>query len=375
MADEAILQYKPNWRETQERFKAWWNHEPMDRPILVAWCPRETPLGETVPLAENPDPETYHVSVDYHYNRMINELATREYIGDSYPNAGINLGAGSLAVYLGSEPSFHESTIWFKEVVDNWQDWGPLTFDPENPWFKKHLAWTRELVERSEGRYRVNIPDIVENVDILSAMRGPQAVCFDLIDEPELMHRLVSQVDAAYFEAYDRFYDVIKTADGSSTYTAFHLWGPGKTAKVQCDHAALMSPGQFREFVQPSLRRQCDRLDHSDYHLDGKDAICHLDALMEIDSLDVLEWTPGAGKPDGGDPCWYPIYDKVRDAGKSLQILICDDPPVPANQIVPKIDAIVQRYGPDGLYFFIGETDRDTAQELKRAAESKWTVG
>jgi hypothetical protein len=31
-------------------------------------------------------------------------------------------------------------------------------------------------------------------------------------------------------------------------------------AEVRCDHAALMSPAQVREFVQPSLRQQCDKL-------------------------------------------------------------------------------------------------------------------
>ena len=57
----------------------------------------------------------------------------------------------------------------------------------------------------------------------------------------------------------------------------------------------------------PSLQQQCQKLDYTLYHLDGPDAIKHLDALMEIEELDALQWTPGAGKPDGGDELWYPI--------------------------------------------------------------------
>ena len=74
----------------------------------------------------------------------------------------------------------------------------------------------------------------------------------------------------------------------------------------------------------PSLRLQCQQLDFSLYHLDGPDAIRHLDALMEIEELNALQWTAGAGQPDGGNERWYAIYDKVRDAGKSLWVEIHD---------------------------------------------------
>ncbi len=370
MSDEGIVKYKPNWNETRERFEAWWNHSHIGRPMFNLSCPREEPLGETIPLAKDQDPEYYHTNVDHHVNAMLNRLYTTDYIAEAFPNCNINLGAGSLAIYLGSEPIFAESTIWFKEVVEDWKEWDPLTFDPENKWFRKHLEWTKEMVQRADGRFLVNIPDIIENADILSALRGPQTFCFDLIDEPELMHRLLDQLDVAYFEAYDRFYDIVKAADGSSSFTAFQVWGEGKTAKVQCDHAALMSPGQWREFVQPSLRRQCDKLNHSVYHLDGKDAICHVDALMEIDSLDALQWTAGAGQPDGGEDCWFPIYDKVRDAGKSLHISTGGTPA----QIAAKVDAIVKRYGPDGLYFLIGGMERADAIAFLEKAEQDWSA-
>ena len=49
-----------------------------------------------------------------------------------------------------------------------------------------------------------------------------------------------------------------------------------------------------------------ERLDHSLYHLDGPDAIKHVPALMELEKLDALQWTCGAGQPDGACPRWYP---------------------------------------------------------------------
>ena len=60
---------------------------------------------------------------------------------------------------------------------------------------------------------------------------------------------------------------------------------------------------------------------HSLYHLDGTQAICHLDALLEIKELQAIEWTPQAGIDEGGDPRWYPMYRKILDSDKALQVV------------------------------------------------------
>ena len=49
----------------------------------------------------------------------------------------------------------------------------------------------------------------------------------------------------------------------------------------------MMSPEDFRKYIQPSLREQSEKVDHVLYHLDGPAAIKHMDALMEIDGGQV----------------------------------------------------------------------------------------
>ena len=80
----------------------------------------------------------------------------------------------------------------------------------------------------------------------------------------------------------------------SSTFGAFGIWAPGKTAKLQCDASAMFSPDMFQRFVVPSLTEQCEWLDYSMYHLDGSQAMCHLDALLGIDA-------PGCDRVDPRD--------------------------------------------------------------------------
>ena len=211
----------------------------------------------------------------------------------------------------------------------------------------------------------VNIPDIVENFDILSALRGPQNLCFDLMESPEIIGKLINQLDDLYFRYYDVMYEIVKDSDDSSSYTGFMVWGPGRTAKVQCDFCALISPEHFREYAQPSLRKQCQQLDNSIYHLDGPGAIRHVPAIMEIAELKALQWTCGDGQPDGGCERWYPIYDQVREAGKNLWVYLCDGD---SSNWVESSRRLVRRYGPDCFYFIFPDfEDKKTAEEASSA--------
>ena len=62
-------------------------------------------------------------------------------------------------------------------------------------------------------------------------------------------------------------------------------------------------------------------MDHSFYHLDGPDATQHVDALLEIDELHGIQWTPGAGQEPVESEVWWPMLHKIQEAGKSLFLL------------------------------------------------------
>ena len=138
----------------------------------------------------------------------------------------------------------------------------------------------------------------------------------------------------------------------------FSIWGPGRVAKLQSDISGMISTRNFRRFVQPFIREQCQWLDYALYHLDGVAAMRHLDALLEIEDLNAIQWTPGAGQPQGGDPCWYDLYKRIRAGGKA--IMPCW---VELNQLQPLLDAV----GPAGvnvLMHFQSERDIDAALEI-----------
>jgi len=172
----------------------------------------------------------------------------------------------------------------------------------------------------------------------------------------------VAAINQAYFEAYDRLYALAKEDDGGVLFGAFCVWGPGKTAKVQCDACAMFSPEMFRDFVVPSLKEQCEWLDYSLFHLDGTQCIVHLDELLKIDVLDAIEWTPQSGIENGFHERWFPLYKRILDAGKSVQVI---------GWPMEGIEKILKAIGSKGVYIMSGFKTQEDMEAMARLAD-KW---
>ena len=295
---------------------------------------------------------------------------THAFLGESFPNLNIDFGPGSTAAYLGSDIGFKEDTVWFKKCLDGWDGVPKLQFDPENKWFKKHINLVKSCRELAGNDFYVDMPDLMENIDVLASLRGAQETLFDLLDEPEKVGERIQEVTDVYYDYYDCFYDAIKDEEGGNAYTVFQIWGPGRTVKLQCDFSAMMSPEDFRKYIQPSLRTQSENVDHVLYHLDGPAAIKHMDALMEIEGIDALQWTSGDAGPDGTLPDWDVIYDKAIAAGKSIWVKVYSGE---FEDWIRNVDRIVNKYGSHSLFLLFPEMSMEQAVYLLDYAEKNWS--
>jgi len=81
----------------------------------------------------------------------------------------------------------------------------------------------------------------------------------------------------------------------------------------QCDVSCMISPGMFNDFERPCLAREIEGLDASIYHLDGPEALQHLESLCGIVRLDMIQWMPGEGYYDND---WSALNAKIDARGK-----------------------------------------------------------
>jgi hypothetical protein len=360
---------KENFNNKVKKFDAWWKGQNEGRPPMWVIGKEASPKWDIIDLKSPKTAEDKYLDVEYNIKRYRNYCATHSFLGEAYENLSLDLGPGSLALYLGSEPIFEWDTVWFSEWMKNISDYGKISFNEENVWFEKHKEILQKAVKLSKGDFLINIPDIIEGIDILSAMRGGENLIYDLMDEPQIVHNSLKKLNCYYKKCYDDLYDIAKTENGESGFTAFCILGSGRTSKVQCDFSAMLSPNDFREFVLPYLNEQCMWIDNAFYHLDGVAAIRHTQAVCEIENLKALQFTGGPGQPDGASEKWYEIYDLVRAANKSIWVNITDGE---LNDWIKSAQRIVNRYGTHAVYFLFPDMHLEQAEKLLDYAYTHW---
>ncbi len=361
----STLALKPDWAEARERLLGWWRHEAVDHVCLGMTAPKAHP-GTVPPATDHStvSPEEFYLDPALRLADIENMMATTAWLGAAFPNASMDLGPGSLSLYLGSEPGYSWDTIWF-------HPWPPAAegglpeYDEHNPIWVRHQQLLQALAAAGRGRYLANIPDLVEGLDIVSSLRGNDELIFELYDNPDWVHACQDRLVDLYFRYYDRCYDLCKDVDGGISFTAFQVWAPGRMAKLQCDFSAMISPGMFNEFQAPYLRRLCQRLDYSVYHWDGPTAIQHLDALIAIPELNAIQWTPGAGANEVWHEEWYPLYRRALDGGKSLLLMGSFDQ--------DGIDRLMKTFGARGFYLYCwGAPSQQAGEEMLAHAARHW---
>jgi hypothetical protein len=282
-------------------------------------------------------------------------MSRSSFLADIPPVASTHLGPGSLAAILGGEYEAGKDTIWIHPARQKVEK---LVFNPENPAWKLHLELLKNVKKLANGHYYTGMPDLVEGLDVLAALWGTETTLIALIEEPETVEYRLKEINEIYFTVFDLLYDIIREGD-EMAFCYFSLWAPGKTAKLQSDISIMISTETFRLFALPYFREQCRHIPYTLYHLDGVGAIRHLDALLEIEELNAIQWTPGAAQPQGGDPKWYDLYRKIRAGGKSVMASW-----VQVSELKPLLDAV----GPDGLHLLMDfKTERDIEAALKIA--------
>jgi hypothetical protein len=346
--------WKENWADSRQHYLDWWAGQGL---VISMWLHlnKDGPPHEPVaPVPPAKDLQQHWFDPDWRAANLHYTLSRSSFKADILPVANTHLGPGSLAAILGAELDGRSDTIW---ILPRAEDDDTIVLDEANPWLKLHLDLVKACKKQAQGRYFVGCPDLIEGLDTLAGLRGTQPVLLDMIDRPAELERQLQAVNDIWFEVFERIYQEINV-NGEMVFCYFSIWGPGRVAKLQSDISAMISPADFRRFVAPYIREQCQWLDYSLYHLDGAAAIRHLDALLEIKELDAIQWTPGAGQPQGGDPCWYDLYKRIRAGGKAVMPSSVD-----ADTLQPLLDEI----GPAGvnvLMNFETEPDIDAALEI-----------
>ena len=353
--------WKPNLEETKKRYVDWWNHKGI---VLNMW---EHFQEGVAPHADVPAPQPYRdlnqrwFDPEWRAEYLDWYVAHSSLMADMLPVANTQLGPGSLAAILGGVFEGGEDTIWIHPNPDYSDD---IKFDRNHPNYLLHKNLLKACKKKAQGHYYVGMPDLMEGLDVLAAIKGTDKVLLDTVMQPEVLEHQMQQINDIYFQVFDELYDIIREGD-EMAFCYFSSWAPGKMSKLQSDISTMISVDDYRRFVQPFIREQCQKIDYTLYHLDGVGAMHHLDALLEIEELNAIQWTPGVGEPQGGSPKWYDLYNRILAGGKS--IMACW---VTLDELKPLLDHI----GGEGVHIemdFHNEREVEQAMRIVEEYQSK----
>jgi len=298
-----------NFERSWNEFFAMENHE---RPLLCITAPR----GNAAPPPKAPeDLKARWMDGEYNWAAHCHWRDNTFYMGEAFPSYSPDLGPDALAAFCGCPLSFSPTTSWAHAVVEDWESHPEIVLDRNNEYWKNILEQTCYALSRTEGRSVIGLPDLHPGLDGLVSLRGPQALCEDLYDTPDLIAPRIDQIETAFERAAGELYDLVETK-GLGHTSWLGLWSQKRWYPTSCDFGYLISTDFYSQWQVPALEREVNFLQENVYHLDGAQNMRHVPALQGIKGLDFIQWVPG----DGAAPMreWLPFLHDLQRRGFGL---------------------------------------------------------
>ena len=356
-----MFEFKPDFAETYERMQAFWRNAVLDRPLTMFTLYKPPAEQIDLPEKEHPTSEARWLDAEFQASWALANLGNQEFLGDTLPIAFPNLGPEIFSAFYGCPIHFGDyGTSWSEPILEDWNQAAALKLDWNHPLLRKLEEMTEALLAVGKDKFIVGMTDWHPGGDALAAFRDPRHLALDMIDHLDAVKSLLGRIEADYFAVYDHYYKKLRQ-HGQPITSWTPLVHEGKYYIPSNDFSIMISKRMYDEVFLPGIRRECQFLERSIYHLDGPGALRHLDSILSIPELNALQWVPGAGREVFS--LWVDVYRKAQAAGKGIQV----------NCRLEEIETIMQTLSPRGMFLQVnGVPDRESGQALLEALE-RWT--
>lgn len=335
--------YKENWDAAKKRLEAMWKNEILDRCCVAIRAPKRGVKNRTGLFPKPTEHEElvkYHTDPEYVLKRNIAEFESTYYGGEALPVLNPTWGDSGYAIYFNSNYKYSQRTTWFFPTIS---DWGKdkVVFNEDTA--KRHISFVKEIAKYAGGKFLMSAPDYIGGVDALINLRGVENTLMDMVDVPEKFLSGLAEIRSAVKNVGSEFFKIVSgVCEGGSAWAWYDTWAKGSHNLVQCDFSAMISPQMFEELILPDLEENCSLLDCAVYHLDGREQIRHLDMILSVPKLRMVQWTNVAGQPSVLE--FIPVFKKIQKAGKGL-LLFTD---------MKQAEILLGELSPEGLYLNAG---------------------
>jgi hypothetical protein len=355
---EVNMLFKDDWDKSKQRLEALWNNEIIDRACISVTALKDSHNYVREKMPESPE-DLFHYFTDgeWVHKRQMHRFENTYFGGEAHPVLWTNFGtAGHAKYFKNAKFSFSKDTVWYEASMED----GEIPeYIGDDSILKVEKECMRYLSKEGMGKYFVSVPDNCGIIDALEHLRGSSDLLFDLIDNPDWVKQCIEAIYDGYIQSSEEIFDIIReNNEGGSAHGWMNTWSPGKHQHLQVDFSVMISPDMFEEFAMIELERATQWLDHSIYHLDGQEQIRHLDMILSLEKLNMIQWTPVASQPPTSD--FIPVLKRIQEAGKGLILF-------------PKkheLKILLEELSPKGLHLIVNDAENETeARDIVKFVE------
>ena len=364
------LTTKPDWQAAEQRTQAWWHGAILDRPAIQVKAPaagmdRRTWEAIQSPAGLAPEAmQAWFTDPAHVIPRLERYVDATFWGGEAFPvvyPVSIRMVA-IIAAYLGCPYKVdpHSLSGWASPIVDDWSRRPKLAFDPDNSWWQLSRSLLDAAARCAVGRYYVGVPDLNAAGEVVALLRDTQRMAIDLIEDPAPVKAAIDEVNVAWHRYWQAAIGVIhQWIDGYLYWIG--IWSDSPSIDLQCDFNVMISRQMFDQVFLPAIEQQTRWIERTIFHLDGPEAIRHLDSLLALPRLGGIQWVPGDGKSPMSK--WIPLLRRIQAKGKLL-VLACEP---------WEVETLLAELEPEGVLLSTTCDSQDEAQELLKKS-ARWAV-
>jgi len=342
------------------RYRAFWNREKTDRPLVgfsyVGWYPLEYFTAcSSWKVDDYITPEM--IRPEEWLDDYEGLLREGEEIEDDMIRGACPIQVAFpcfIPAILGCKIRVLPDNVLGEELLLSFDKAMEKQMDRHNPWFEKCVEFAKALVSRADGRYPVSHGAELGPTDLHGLLRGHSQSILDLIDNPDESAELLMNLGRIFVDYFQEIWKNLPLFHGGYFDAQYQLWGPGPMIRMQEDATAVLSPDLYRKLVQPVDRMIAKQFECSFVHLHST-SMMMLDAFLEIEELRCFEINIESFNIPVKDMIKY--YKMVQQAERPLVIR--------GSLTEDELRLVLDSLDPRGLFLHIMPESKDEADRLK----------
>ena len=288
---------KRDWREAQDRYRAWWGNEPVDRPPVVF---------DTIGAWRHP----MYNGAGYDYTKYGEDIAAfcRDYRDvwearadvpdDTVPCIAPQMGGAIEAALLAGQVEWGKelSVLTPHNPLADCADLRAIRFRRDNPYFARMCRELEFLSATSSGAFGINVEASMSLTTTISQLRGGTQFMFDAMDRPDEMRALAEAALEALLALQAEVVRLNPLDDGTA-HRWLNYWHPGTGFWFSEDDAVMLSAEMYRDLFLDLDIRLCAGVDVAvaHWHTVG---LHLLPVLLDIPTLRMIQISFDPNGPD-----------------------------------------------------------------------------